>query len=140
MDYENLKLKKQLCFPLYACSREIIKQYKTALDKIGLTYTQYIAMLVLWEEKSCTVKELGERLYLDSGTLTPLLKRLEKSGYLTRQRSATDERSLIVTITDLGEQLKESAVCVPVEMACHNKLTKTETEELYRLLYKILQP
>ena len=136
--YDALKLKNQLCFPLYACSREIIRQYKPFLDEIDLTYTQYITMMVLWEEKSLTVKELGERLFLDSGTLTPLLKKLEGKGLLTRKRSEKDERSLIVSITEAGEQLKERAVSVPPRMAQCSNLEPEEAAALYRILYKML--
>lgn len=136
--YDSLKLENQICFPLYAASREIIKQYKPFLDEIDLTYTQYIAMLILWEKKSLTVKEMGEFLYLDSGTLTPLLKKLESKGLLTRARSAEDERNLNVTITEVGEQLKEQAVNVPAKMAQCSKLEPEEALILYRILYKLL--
>jgi len=136
--YEALKIEHQICFPLYACSREIIKQYKPFLDEIDLTYTQYIAMMVLWEARSVTVKELGEKLYLDSGTLTPLLKKLEGKGLLTRRRSAQDERSLIVTITPAGQALRDRAVEIPEKMAGCSSLTPEEAAQLYRLLYKIL--
>jgi len=137
--YDMLKLENQLCFPLYACSREIIKQYKPFLDEIDLTYTQYIAMMVLWERKSATVKELGAALYLDSGTLTPLLKKMEAKGLLTRSRSTADERSLIVRLTEEGEALREKALVVPCRMAECSKLAPDEARELYRLLYKILK-
>ena len=133
-----LKLDNQLCFPLYACSREMIKQYKIYLDKLDLTYTQYIAMMVLWESKTVTAKELGKRLYLDSGTLTPLLKRLEGKGFLRRRRDPSDERSLLVTITDKGEALKEQAASVSCRIDQVSSLTAEECEELYRLLYKML--
>ena len=136
--YERLKLKNQLCFPLYACSRETIKNYKPFLDKLGLTYTQYITMLVLWEHERMTVKELGECLFLDSGTLTPLLKKLEAKGLLNRKRSEEDERSLIVTITPAGEQLREQALSVPTRMAQCSKLAPEEAVTLYRLLHKML--
>ena len=136
--YDALKIENQICFPLYACSREVIKQYKPFLDKIDLTYTQYITMMVLWERKSLTAKELGECLYLDSGTLTPLLKKMESKGLLTRRRSDVDERSLIVTITDRGEQLRDAALEVPAQMANCVKLDPREAAELYRMLYKIL--
>lgn len=136
--YDSLKLENQICFPLYAASREIIKQYKPFLDEIDLTYTQYIAMLILWEKKSLTVKEMGEYLYLDSGTLTPLLKKLESKGLLTRARSVEDERNLNVTITELGEQLREQAVNVPTQMAQCSKLEPEEAITLYRILYKLL--
>ncbi len=136
--YDALKLENQLCFPLYACSREIVKRYKPFLDEIGLTYTQYIAMMVMWERKSVNVKELGECLYLDSGTLTPLLKKLESKGYVTRMRSAKDERNLVVAITDEGEKLKDKAVEIPYQIAGCTNLTPEEGMQLYGILYKIL--
>lgn len=136
--YDALKIENQLCFPLYACSREIIKQYKPFLDELDLTYTQYISMMVLWEKKTLTVKELGKTLFLDSGTLTPLLKKMEAKGLLTRKRSAEDERNLIVTITEKGESLKENAACVPEKMARCTNLEPEEAATLYRILYKIL--
>ena len=136
--YDALKLDNQLCFPLYACSREIIRQYKPFLDEIDLTYTQYIVMMVLWERGSVTAKELGDCLYLDSGTLTPLLKKMEAKGLLRRARSAQDERNLIVTITEMGEALKERAVKVPGLMAQCSPLEPQEAMTLYRLLYKML--
>ena len=136
--YDVLKLENQLCFPLYACSREIIKQYKPYLDEIDLTYTQYIAMMVLWEKKSLTVKEMGERLFLDSGTLTPMLKKMEAKGLLTRTRSTEDERNLIIAITDKGETLKEQAVSIPTKMAKCANLESEDAEALYRVLNKIL--
>ena len=138
-DPEALLLKNQLCFPLYACARETVKLYKPHLDPLGLTYTQYITMMVLWERRSVTAKELGQRLYLDSGTLTPLLKRMETKGLLTRQRDPLDERSLRVTITDAGEALKERAVELPYVMAECVNLTPEESETLYKLLYKLLE-
>lgn len=136
--YDALKLENQLCFPLYACSREIIRQYKPFLDEIDLTYTQYIVMMVLWERQSVTVKELGDSLYLDSGTLTPLLKKMEAKGLLSRARSMQDERNLIVTVTEAGEALKERAVRVPAQMAQCSSLEPQEAMTLYRLLYKML--
>ena len=136
---EALLLKNQLCFPLYACARETVKKYKPYLEPIGLTYTQYITMMVLWEQRSVTAKELGQRLYLDSGTLTPLLKRMEAKGLLTRQRDPVDERSLRVTITEAGEALRDRALHIPYEMAKHVKLTKEESETLYKLLYVMLK-
>ena len=137
--YDALKIENQLCFPLYACSREIIKQYKPFLDRIDLTYTQYIAMMVLWEKKSVTVKELGTALYLDSGTLTPLLKKMEAKGLIHRQRSAEDERSLIVTLTKDGEALRDRALEVPAQMAGCVRLEPQEASELYRILYNLLK-
>ena len=137
--YEALKLENQLCFPLYACSRETIKLYKPFLDELDLTYTQYIAMMVLWEKESVTVKELGEALYLDSGTLTPLLKKMEAKGLITRRRSEQDERSLIVRLTEEGTALRERALAVPHQMASCVRLEPEEAKELYRLLYKLLK-
>ena len=136
--YDRLRLENQLCFPLYACSREIIKQYKPFLDELDLTYTQYITMMVLWERTSLTAKELGEALFLDSGTLTPLLKKLEAKGFLTRKRSAEDERSLVVTVTDAGLALRDRAVRIPEAMAACSPLTPEEGEALYRILYRLL--
>ena len=136
--YESLKLKNQICFPLYAASREIIKQYKPFLDEIDLTYTQYIAMMILWDKKTINVKQMGELLYLDSGTLTPLLKKLEAKGMLTRTRSKDDERNLDIAITSKGEQLKDKALTVPQKMAQCSKLEPEEAITLYRILYKIL--
>ena len=136
--YDALKLENQLCFPLYACAREVVKRYKPFLDEIDLTYTQYIAMMVMWEKKSINVKELGECLYLDSGTLTPLLKKLESKGLVSRKRSEKDERNLIVTITEEGERLKEKAVNIPLQMAECTNLSAEEGMLLYDILYKIL--
>ena len=137
-EYEGLKLKNQLCFPLYAASREVIKQYRPYLDAINLTYTQYIAMMVFWEEKKISVKELGKKLFLDSGTLTPVLKSLEAKGYISRSRSVEDERVLIAEITDEGEKLREQAKSVPESVAGCVKLEPDEAMKLYELLYKIL--
>lgn len=137
-EYEGLKLKNQLCFPLYAASREVIKQYRPYLDTINLTYTQYIAMMVFWEEKKISVKELGKKLFLDSGTLTPVLKSLEAKGYISRSRSAEDERVLIAEITDEGEKLREHAKSVPESVAGCVKLEPDEAMKLYELLYKVL--
>lgn len=136
--YDVLKIENQLCFPLYACAREVVKRYTPFLDEIDLTYTQYIVMMVLWDRKSITVKELGQILYLDSGTLTPLLKKLEAKGFLGRKRSEADERNLIVTITEQGENLREKAVSVPGKIAQCVMLEPEEAMTLYRLLYKLL--
>ncbi|MBQ2861367.1 MAG: MarR family transcriptional regulator [Oscillospiraceae bacterium] len=137
-NYNGLKLENQLCFPLYAASREVIKQYRPYLEELDLTYTQYIAMMVFWEEKSINVKELGKKLFLDSGTLTPVLKSLESKGYISRARSEKDERVLVAEITEKGEELKEKAVSVPQKIAGCTKLEPQEAMELYRLLYKVL--
>ena len=134
----QLKLENQLCFPLYACSKEVVKKYKPFLDKIDLTYTQYITMMIMWDKKQINVKSLGECLYLDSGTLTPLLKKLEAKGYITRQRSSTDERNLVVSITQKGEELKEQAVDIPESVGGCVDLTPKEAKQLYTLLYKVL--
>ena len=138
MNYKQLKLNNQLCFPLYACAREVVKKYKPFLDEIGLTYTQYIAMMVMWEEKSVNVKELGERLFLDSGTLSPLLKKLESKGLITRERNLKDERNLTIKITQKGENLKEEAVKFPAKIAGCIDLTAEEGAFLYSVLYKLL--
>ena len=138
-NYDHLKLENQLCFPLYAASREIIKKYRPFLDEIELTYTQYVAMMVLWEHERCSVKELGERLYLDSGTLSPLLKSLEAKGYIVRTRSEEDERTVIVEPTKYGrETLREKASSVPAEVGKCIDLSPEEAATLYKLLYKLL--
>ncbi len=137
-NYDSLKLGNQLCFPLYACAKEVVRHYKPHLDKLDLTYTQYITMMVLWEYKSLNVKELGEKLYLDSGTLTPVLKKLESKGYITRERSEKDERNLVVTITKTGEDLKSEAVAIPPKMSACANITAEEAQMLYKLLYKLL--
>ncbi len=135
---DMLLLENQLCFPLYACSKEVVRRYKPYLDELDLTYTQYITMMVMWEKKEINVKCLGEILYLDSGTLTPVLKKLEKKGYLTRQRSKEDERNLCVIITEKGIHLKEQASDVPIKVGKCLKLKSDEAKQLYTLLYKIL--
>lgn len=138
MNDDNLKLENQLCFPLYASAREVVKKYKPFLDEIGLTYTQYIVMMVLWEKKSMNVKSLGEHLYLDSGTLTPLLKKMEAQGLLLRKRDEKDERNVIVTITEQGEQLKDKALEIPLKMKECIPISPEEAQLLYQLLYKVL--
>lgn len=137
-NYDQLKLENQLCFPLYACAKEIVKAYKPFLDDLDLTYTQYITMMVMWEHRELRVKEVGEYLYLDSSTLTPLLKRLEEKGYVTRRRSTEDERDLIVTITKQGEALKEKASGVPLQLAACISLEPQKAQTLYTLLYEVL--
>ncbi|MBE6910743.1 MAG: MarR family transcriptional regulator [Ruminococcaceae bacterium] len=136
--YDALKLENQLCFPLYAASREVVKRYRPYLDPLGLTYTQYIAMMVFWEHKKCSVKELGEKLYLDSGTLTPVLKSLEAKGLVRRFRSTEDERVLLVEVTEQGEQLRDKALEVPTKISGCVRLDAGEAEKLYTLLYKLL--
>ncbi|MBO4845966.1 MAG: MarR family transcriptional regulator [Lachnospiraceae bacterium] len=137
--YEQLLLKNQLCFPLYACGRKIVGSYTPYLKPLGLTYTQYIVMMVLWEKESVNVGQLGEILHLDAGTLTPLLKRLEKAGYVTRGRSKEDERITIISITPQGEALKEECKDIPLKMAKKGSpLNEKDAKELYRLLYLFL--
>ncbi|MCQ2982027.1 MAG: MarR family transcriptional regulator [Treponemataceae bacterium] len=136
--YDALKLENQLCFPLYAAAKEVVRLYKPLLDDLDMTYTQYITMMVLWEHKELSVKELGSHLFLDSGTLTPLLKTMEAKGWVTRCRSKEDERVLNVSVTDAGEALKDKAVHVPEQIAGCVPLEPQEAMELYRLLHKIL--
>ncbi len=111
--YDELRLSNQLCFPLYACAKEVVRQYRKPLEELKLTYTQYICMLVLWEYGGMTEGQLGEKVHLESGTLTPLLKRLEKSGYITRTRPGHDERTLLIDLTEEGKALKEKARNIP---------------------------
>ncbi len=137
--YDVLRLESQLCFPLYACSKEIVRRYKPFLDEIDLTYTQYITMMVLWFRKKVNVKELGEELMLDSGTLTPVLKKLEGKGYITRERSKEDERTLIVSITKEGEDLKDKALSIPKKMSICLGIEKEQMDILYNLLYQVIK-
>ena len=136
--YDALRLENQICFPLYACSKEIVRAYKPYLEELDLTYTQYITMMVMWEHRELRVKEIGTRLFLDSGTLTPVLKRLEEKGYVARKRSARDERDLIVTLTDRGEALKERAVTIPERLSACVELDPQKAQTLYALLYEVL--
>ncbi|MBR4686509.1 MAG: MarR family transcriptional regulator [Candidatus Methanomethylophilaceae archaeon] len=137
-NYDCLKLENQVCFPLYACSKEIVRRYRPLLDELDLTYTQYITMMVLWEHGDSTVNDLGERLFLDSGTLTPLLKNLESKGYVKRGRSKEDERSVIISLTDEGMNLREKALKVPGAMASCIQLPPEKGKQLYDLLYEVL--
>ena len=136
--YDSLSLKNQLCFPIYLCSKEIIRKYTPLLNKLNLTYTQYIVMMYFWEVKTSNVKDISKALLLDSGTLTPLLKKLEIKGYVTRQRSSKDERNLNVTITSKGLELKDKALNIPKEVAKCVNISKEETKILYSLIYKVL--
>jgi len=138
MSKDMLNLDSQLCFPLYASSREVIKRYTPFLDEIGLTYTQYIAMMVFWEQKTTSVKSLGARLFLDSGTLTPLLKKMEAQGLVVRERSTADQRSVLVTITAKGEKLREKALTIPGKVGACINLSPQDASTLYRLLYQVL--
>lgn len=136
--YECLKIGNQLCFPLYACSKEIVRRYKPFLDELDLTYTQYIAMMVMWEHKRINVKDMGKILYLDSGTLTPVLKKLESKGYIIRERDKTDERVLNAIITDEGEELKERAILIPDKLCACVSLDKEEVAVLKKTLDKLM--
>ena len=136
--YDCLKLENQICFPLYACSREVVKRYTPYLDELGLTYTQYVTMMVMWEHKSLTVKAAGEYLHLDSGTLTPLFKKLEEKGLVSRTRSREDERNLIVSLTKKGEALRDRALGVPGHLAACIDMDPEKGKQLYELLHELL--
>lgn len=141
MEYgdEILKLSNQICFPLYASGKEIVRRYKPYLDKLDLTYTQYIVLMVLWENDHVSVKYIGEKLYLDSGTLTPLLNKLLSKGLIKKEVQPQDERELIISLTDKGLQLKNRAKEVPPLIASKVKLSQEEATTLYKLLYKLLE-
>lgn len=139
VEYNNLKLENQLCFPLYVVSKEIVRKYKPFLDKLDLTYTQYITMMVLWEEQELNVKEIGRKLFLDSGTLTPLLKQLEKKGFVTRARNKFDERNVNIKITKKGQDLRKEAKNIPKRMAECIPIEKDDALKLYEILHKILK-
>ncbi len=128
--HPQLKLENQLCFAIYASSREMTKMYQPLLEQLGLTYSQYLVMLVLWEHHECTVKELGNALYLDSGTLTPLLKRLEAAGLIIRKRSTEDERKVHITLTDAGWKLQEQAVSIPDDIRTKTCMNLDKLDEL----------
>ena len=132
--YDCIRLDNQLCFPLYACSKEVIRQYRKPLEEFDLTYTQYLVMMVLWEFGGMTEGELGKKIHLDSGTLAPLLKRLEKQGYVNRERPDSNERKLFVSLTDVGKSLEEIAVKIPQAMRGCIALSEEEMVELKRLL------
>ncbi len=138
-EYEQLLLRNQLCFPMYACGRKIVGSYTPYLKPLGLTYTQYIVLMVLWEKESVNVGQLGETLHLDAGTLTPLLKRLEQAGYVTRERSKEDERITNIAIPPEGNKLKKKCKDIPMKIVSDGiNLTQKEAELLYKLLYKFL--
>ena len=138
-DYkEAMKLSNQLCFPLYAAARNVTNLYTPHLKALGLTYTQYIVLLVLWEKKEATVGELGEILMLDNGTLTPLLKKLQSAGYVERRRSEKDDRVVVISLTDAGAGLQERAKDVPLNVAGCIKLPPEKVKTLYALLYELL--
>lgn len=136
---EILKLSNQLCFPLYASGKEITRKYKPYLDKLDLTYTQYIVLMVLWENDHLSVKEIGNRLYLDSGTLTPLLNKLSLKGYIKKDTQPDDNRELIISLTKKGIELKDEAIEIPFHIASKVKLSEEEGKQLYTLLYKVLE-
>ncbi len=137
-NYDALKIENQLCFPLYACSKEIVRRYKPFLEALDLTYTQYITMLVFWEYGEMNVKDLGHKLFLDSGTLTPLLKKLEAKGYIERYRRESDERNVVTRVTEKGMALRDEAVKVPTQMGKCLKISADEAAILYKTLYQIL--
>ena len=135
--YECLKLENQLCFPLYACAKEVVRRYRPLLDELGITYTQYITMMVLWEHRSMSVKDIGEVLCLDSGTLTPLLKKLEEKGYIVRRRDDNDERILVASVTEEGLALRDKAVNIPREIASCIPLQTKDAIERARILNEL---
>ena len=137
-NYDALKLENQLCFPLYACAREVMKRYKPFLDDIDLTYTQYVTMMVLWERREATSREIGEKLHLDSGTLTPVIKKLAEKGLVTRGRCREDERNLMVTLTDAGLALRDQAVAIPAQVGGCVRLSPEDARALYGILYRLL--
>lgn len=138
MNFDALALDNQLCFALYVCSKEIIRKYTPLLEPLGLTYTSYITLLSLWEKDNVTVKELGERLFLDSGTLTPLLKKMEGQGLVTRTRGGKDERTVYIQLTDHGRGMKEKCVNVPQQMMCQNILDMDKAGPLLKTLHQIM--
>ena len=135
---QDLLLERQLCFPLYACARKITNLYTPFLKKLGITYTQYIVFLVLWEQDGITVGDLCKRLYLDNGTVTPLLKKLEKAGYIRRERSKDDERIVMVYLTDSGRAFRTQVEEIPGQVGSCMTLEEKEAGQLYSLLYKLL--
>lgn len=137
--YDILKLENQMCFPLYALSREIIKLYKPYLDQFNLTYTQYIAMLVMWEEEKIVFKELGKKLHLDSGTLTPVLKKLESMGFIIKYRSKEDDRIVIIELTERGKQLKDEVIGIPEKIFCESGISEEDAVQFKYYLDKILR-
>ncbi|GAF09670.1 MarR family winged helix-turn-helix transcriptional regulator [Paenibacillus pini] len=135
----QLQLENQLCFTIYACSREITKLYQPYLDKLGVTYSQYLVLLVLWERGSCTVSQLGEALYLDSGTLTPLLKRIQTAGLIVRERSIQDERKVIITLTEAGLKLRDKAQSIPESMQKDICISSEEFNDLLTQFNHLLE-
>jgi len=138
-EFDMLKMENQLCFPLYAASKELIRRYKPFLDPLDLTYTQYITLMVLWKMDPISVKALGECLYLDSGTMTPVLKKMESKGYISRTRNMEDERSVSVSLTEAGRALQEKAADIPEKLNTSIKLSDEEQRQLHGLLAKLLK-
>jgi len=136
--YDPLRLKNQVCFPLYAASNLITRKYKPFLDKLDLTYTQYIVMMLLWEHGQANEKLLCESLCLKSNTVTPLLKKLQAKGYIEKSKDPSDERNLVITLTQTGKELQDKALSIPACMAKEVHITQEEADILYRILYKII--
>ena len=136
--YDCIKIENQFCFPLYVCAKEVVRQYRKPLESLGLTYTQYLVMMVLWEYGSMSEGELGNKIHLDSGTLTPLLKRIEKQGYIIRQRPKGNERKLMISLTEQGKHLKEKALSVPCSMQNCLEIDELEMQQLKAILNKAL--
>ncbi|NLL72105.1 MAG: MarR family transcriptional regulator [Clostridiales bacterium] len=137
--FDILKLDNQLCFSLYVCSKEIIRKYKTLLEPYGLTYTGYIIMMALWEEDHITIKNLGEKLFLDSGTLTPLLKKLEAQEYIVRNRSKKDERNVYISLTKKGKDLRSEALCIPEQLISTLDVDMNEGKQMLDQLHKLMK-
>ncbi|UOG30493.1 MarR family winged helix-turn-helix transcriptional regulator [Leptospira noguchii] len=135
---KDLFLENQICFPLYACSRALTAVYRPILEELGITYPQYLVLLILWKEDGCSVKEIGKKLYLDSGTLTPLLKRLEDSEFIMRKRSQEDERSVKIYLSTKGKKLRDKAVCVPSKMIESLEVDKKSLIDLKKDLDRLL--
>lgn len=137
-EFNPLALENQLCFALYVCSKEIIRKYTPLLEPLGLTYTSYITLLSLWEEDNVTLKTLGEKIFLDSGTLTPLLKKMEGQGLLTRTRGGKDERTVYIKLTKEGIELKKKCINIPAQMACNNLLDLKDAQVLLKTLHTVM--
>ena len=137
-EFNPLALENQLCFALYVCSKEIIRKYTPLLEPLGLTYTSYITLLSLWEEDNVTLKTLGEKIFLDSGTLTPLLKKMEGQGLLTRTRGGKDERTVYIKLTKEGLDLKKKCINIPAQMACNNLLDLKDAQVLLKTLHTVM--
>ncbi len=137
-EFNPLALDNQLCFALYVCSKEIIRKYTPLLEPLGLTYTSYITLLSLWEEDNVTIKTLGEKIFLDSGTLTPLLKRMETQGLVTRKRGGKDERTVYISLTDEGRALRSKCTNIPAQMACNNLLDLKDAQKLLKTLHSVM--